>query len=427
MAHKIVELAPVGSQWKCRKGETFFRDRVLTIVRHDLNERRIRYVYDDMQEMSKSFDTFERECEQGNITRVGEAAPKATVALCTGDVIKTAARNCGPFSGNSELTILEIDSVHGRVKYEYKNGPVISPGYVYTKDLSQFHDFLRRGLMTVIGRAAKEPHPEAVPVQVKNPFHVPSDELFKTAIDTHRHSGVTHMSVAERFEEVRKKLRGMPMTQSTKTLAHQMMRDVMPAGVEWELEFVGNDMNLRFRPTARKMVEMDYGAIEARALAAMSLQAAEGSTLDRLLATYGDQRVRIEQHKPGLESWLKPKLDGNKAYVIVTDEIKPEVKSEEKPMTRIVNVFLMDTTAGLKASERLIGKVENFATDSRNDTTLLLEMSMEHNLAEMLKAHNLKRKSIINQDILNRVGKTVYLQPIEMSDVKIDIKLVTGL
>ena len=97
----------------------------------------------------------------------------------------------------------------------------------------------------------------------------------------------------------------------------------------------------------------------------------------------------------------------------------------EKTMTRIVDVFLMDTTTGLKAAERMIGKVENFASDARDNTTMLLELSMEHNLKEMLDAHNKRRKAIINQDILNRVGKTVYLQPIELKDVKIDIKVVT--
>ncbi|QWY14058.1 hypothetical protein QNH08_gp26 [Aeromonas phage pAh6.2TG] len=258
MTHKIVERAPVGSQWKTKSSGAFFDGRTLTIVRHDMNEHRIRYVYDgDTREMSKSFDTFERELRQGNI-RVVNVAPKAMPCRFQAGQFWESVHSACPL----ELGVrFEITSVgNGKVYYRYDGKSSTN-----FRHIAELEGYFESGWLIPAPVPAKKPEPKFT---------------LKTAM--------------------------------------------------------------------------------------------------------------------------------------------------EKPMTRIVNVFLMDKTAGLKANERMIGKIENFASDSNDNTLLLLELSMEHDLKGMLHEHNKRRKTITNQDILNRVGKTVYLQPIELKDVKIDVQVVTA-
>lgn len=100
----------------------------------------------------------------------------------------------------------------------------------------------------------------------------------------------------------------------------------------------------------------------------------------------------------------------------------------EKPMSkvRIVDVFLFDDTAGLKAEDRLIAKYENITTDG-SDTDIIVDLALNHDIKAQLAHHNAKRTKTVNEELLNRVGKKVMLLPIEAKQIEYRIREVASL
>ena len=93
---------------------------------------------------------------------------------------------------------------------------------------------------------------------------------------------------------------------------------------------------------------------------------------------------------------------------------------------RIVDVFLFDDTAGLKAEDRLIAKYENITTDG-SDTDIIVDLALNHDIKAQLAHHNAKRTKTVNEELLNRVGKKVMLLPIEAKQIEYRIREVASL
>ncbi|AUG88454.1 hypothetical protein PQC39_gp090 [Vibrio phage Vp_R1] len=95
--------------------------------------------------------------------------------------------------------------------------------------------------------------------------------------------------------------------------------------------------------------------------------------------------------------------------------VKPE--EENKVMTRIVKVSIVDNSAGLKNdADRLVASFKNVVT-TKTDEQVKMEILMGQDVASKLKAHNEKREKLVDEDILNRTGNEVNLRPVELHDL----------
>lgn len=84
---------------------------------------------------------------------------------------------------------------------------------------------------------------------------------------------------------------------------------------------------------------------------------------------------------------------------------------------KVVEVQLFDDAKGLPVQDSLVAKFENVLTEDDNDTTIR-EVIMNNDIKKVLAAHNVKRAKVINQDILERTGNSVPLQPILLKDLR---------
>jgi len=90
----------------------------------------------------------------------------------------------------------------------------------------------------------------------------------------------------------------------------------------------------------------------------------------------------------------------------------------------VVTVILVDNDDKLKGKNmNIIGKFEDVVIPVGEPTqTTLLKLALTGKVTEMLEAHNKKRVEVVNPQTLERTGKKVNLQPIEIEDVDILIK-----
>jgi hypothetical protein len=84
---------------------------------------------------------------------------------------------------------------------------------------------------------------------------------------------------------------------------------------------------------------------------------------------------------------------------------------------KVVEVQLFDDAKGLPVQDSLVAKFDNVLTEDDNDTTIR-EVIMNNDIKKVLAAHNVKRSKVINQDILDRTGNSVTLQPILLKDLR---------
>jgi hypothetical protein len=94
-----------------------------------------------------------------------------------------------------------------------------------------------------------------------------------------------------------------------------------------------------------------------------------------------------------------------------------EVNMSNNTQRKVVEVQLFDDAKGLPVQDSLVAKFENVLTEDDNDTTIR-EVIMNNDIKKVLAAHNVKRSKVINQDILERTGNSVPLQPILLKDLR---------
>lgn len=94
--------------------------------------------------------------------------------------------------------------------------------------------------------------------------------------------------------------------------------------------------------------------------------------------------------------------------------VQPSTK-DAPPMSqrRIVQVFIADADQNVPLASALLHKTEPAFTDSTDQ-----ELYFELPVAELLKAHNEKRKTWMDKDASRKSGKDVLLEPIKIRDLK---------
>ena len=97
--------------------------------------------------------------------------------------------------------------------------------------------------------------------------------------------------------------------------------------------------------------------------------------------------------------------------------ITKEESNMSNTQRKVVEVQLFDDAKGLPVQDSLVAKFDNVLTEDDNDTTIR-EVIMNNDIKKVLAAHNVKRSKVINQDILERTGNSVPLQPILLKDLR---------
>lgn len=113
--------------------------------------------------------------------------------------------------------------------------------------------------------------------------------------------------------------------------------------------------------------------------------------------------------------------EGDEDYVNINKEENIMPVANEM---NVVTVILMDQDEKLKGKDlNIIGKFEDVVVPAGQDGQVtLLKLALDGKVKELLDAHNKKRMTVVNPQTLERTGKTVYLQPIDIEDVVIKIK-----
>lgn len=100
---------------------------------------------------------------------------------------------------------------------------------------------------------------------------------------------------------------------------------------------------------------------------------------------------------------------------------KFEVKSpeEESVMRREVTIRLFDDTKGLDVEDSLVGKWSVITED--NDESTIYQLCVDKDVKSAIEKHNKKRSEIVNQEILEKTGAKVFLQPVKLKNLRWDI------
>lgn len=130
-----------------------------------------------------------------------------------------------------------------------------------------------------------------------------------------------------------------------------------------------------------------------------------------------------ETYYDSTSKWVVPKEFAGCVLSSTIVNFKPNdfsITKEDVNMSiqrKVVEVQLFDDAKGLPVQDSLVAKFENVLTEDDNDTTIR-EVIMNNDIKKVLVAHNMKRAKVINQDILERTGNSVALQPVLLKDLR---------
>ena len=100
--------------------------------------------------------------------------------------------------------------------------------------------------------------------------------------------------------------------------------------------------------------------------------------------------------------------------------IKPTIKGNNT-MARIVNVTIIDNSAGIKDdANRLVVRYKDITT-TKTDEQVKMEILMTKNVAAKLKSHNDVRSKLIDESILLNTGQEVMLRPVELHELTFSV------
>lgn len=102
-----------------------------------------------------------------------------------------------------------------------------------------------------------------------------------------------------------------------------------------------------------------------------------------------------------------------------------KVSTMTTPTRNLVNVAIIDPTAGILPEDSLIVSFGERVYDGNEENlklTIAMNAESSSKLREALTAHNKKRSTTVNLDILERTGNEAFLQPLRIEDVKWSIR-----
>lgn len=84
---------------------------------------------------------------------------------------------------------------------------------------------------------------------------------------------------------------------------------------------------------------------------------------------------------------------------------------------KTVNLTLVDNNSNLKAAQKIVYQSLNLVTEHNDDRTIQ-QVLITGDVAKALAEHNLKRVKVVDKEILRTTGRDVYLEPVEIFDLK---------
>lgn len=161
-------------------------------------------------------------------------------------------------------------------------------------------------------------------------------------------------------------------------------------------------------------INMGYGRGNVDALA--------GVQLDTKAALIGLSRKKN----------INKQLTGDKEVAKLSERIEVELDTKtninntgESKMTtqqrKVVTLELIDDCKGLPVEQSLVATFGNIMTEDDMNTTIQ-EVIMTKDVAAHIEDHNKERVEVINQEILQRTGQEVKLQPIKLKDLRWNVK-----
>lgn len=94
-------------------------------------------------------------------------------------------------------------------------------------------------------------------------------------------------------------------------------------------------------------------------------------------------------------------------------------KQGEKTMSnlRTLNLTLVDNHPDLKAAEKIVFQQLNYVSEHTDDQTIQ-QVLMTGDVESALAKHNDKRAKVVDKAILRNTGRDVFLEPVEIWDLK---------
>lgn len=120
-------------------------------------------------------------------------------------------------------------------------------------------------------------------------------------------------------------------------------------------------------------------------------------------------------------------LKGERGYIELSKP-KEDITKENLIMTNTVTVatviiLAQDKNAPKAFQNQVVGKFEDVLIPQGEESSMtILKLAMDGSIKEMLDDHNKERCEMVNQTVLEKTGKKVYLQPLEVGDLTIQIK-----
>lgn len=112
----------------------------------------------------------------------------------------------------------------------------------------------------------------------------------------------------------------------------------------------------------------------------------------------------------------------NKKAMAAFQEHQKHITNEEIPMTeqrRVVMVFIVDTDKNLPLENAVLHQGNQQFTDLTDE-----ELFYELNIKEMIDQHNKTRAGILNKKVTEKMGRDVYLDPIRIRDLTMNVVAV---
>lgn len=98
------------------------------------------------------------------------------------------------------------------------------------------------------------------------------------------------------------------------------------------------------------------------------------------------------------------------------------MSNQQNSSRRTVSVTLLDRDVNLEGKDAIVLELgKQVSEGSTQELIQELIMDPANKVAEAMKAHNDKRATVVNREVLNRTGNKVKLEPVKMRELHWDI------
>ncbi len=148
----------------------------------------------------------------------------------------------------------------------------------------------------------------------------------------------------------------------------------------------------------------------------------EGDDLDNLSALYGIYRKNCESDRD-----LRARLWDCKSKPVPLKEnsIKQENNMNTNNTLKEVTITLIDNNINLEDDQRIVFQKKGVQTSNSLEDTKMNVIASGEVMAALTKHNGAVRAKVVNEDILDRTGREVFLKPIKLlSDSQLEWRVV---